>query len=315
MATEQISCAPDDGINESSNEDLVAVFEAEGLTDLLVLDGATSVADTNYLDARQGDVAWFVQAFAAELGKTLDAARSQADSVHLASAAVQRAYRDRTAGQAVPLYAHPLAALTWIRIRQGAEGLAVSLYCLGDCKTFALDAQGTVTDLDPYVNPFETVVQDAVAALAQEGVSDPDQRRVRLLPLLRARREAQHGARAPSVLCLAPQGPYQAREYALHLPSDTTIVAMSDGFNRLADAYGLYTQAELVRQCRGAGLASLMAQLRAFETARAAAALAVKNADDASAVMWTPDRANLLHSSKRPDRSGPPSARPTEETA
>jgi len=62
---------------------------------------------------------------------------------------------------------------------------------------------------------------------------------------------------------------------------------MTDGFYRLVDPYGLYDSAALARRCRSAGLAPLMDELRVFERARADAALAVKSADDASALLWT----------------------------
>ncbi len=290
MTIERISCAPGD----STNEDLVAVFETDGLLDLLVVDGATSVADRDYADMDGGDVAWFVQSFASELGKAIAAARSQADSLRLAIHAVRRRYIERTEGQEVPLYAQPLAALTWIRIRHLPDALDLSLYCLGDCKALAIDGAGAVTDLDPFENPFETVVQDAVSQLAAQGVIDPEERFRRLLPLLRERREEQHAAPAPAVLCLAPQGEFSAREIALRLAPDTAVLAMSDGFYRLADPYGLMSWDELARRCRVEGLASLMRELRAFETARAdGAALAAKNADDASAILWTPPASRL----------------------
>ena len=89
---------------------------------------------------------------------------------------------------------------------------------------------------------------------------------------------------------------------------------MTDGFHRLADTYGVYTQDDLVRRCRSAGLAGLVQELRAWEAARAGlhAPLAVKNADDASAVVWTPDGVDSNNPSIRP---GPASARATEEPA
>lgn len=293
MTIERISCAPGSGNTEGINEDLVAVFETDGVLDLLVLDGATSVADQDYVDARIGDVAWFVQAFAGQLGHAIDAARCQADSVRLAVQAVRRAYADRTAGRTVPLYAHPLAAMTWLRIHHGSGQTEVSLYCLGDCKAFAIDADGRVTDLDPYENPFETMVQDAVAQLNAQGVVDPVLRRQRLLPMLRARRETQHASPCPTVLCLAPQGEFGARATSVRLTPGAAVLAMSDGFYRLADPYGVMTRDELARRCRAEGLDRLMRELRAFETARAAgAALAVKNADDASAIMWIPPAPN-----------------------
>ena len=283
MTTEQISRAPDGGINE----DLIAVFESEGTTDLVVLDGATSVADADYVDREQGDVAWFVQAFAAELGKAIASGLGQGAAVRRAVDAVRQDYATRTGAEAVPLYAHPLAALTWIRIRQMDDHLALSLYCLGDCKAFAVDGAGAVRDLDPYVNPHEAVLRDAIAALGLEGVSDPAEKRARLLPMLRARRAFQHGAPAPVVLCLAPQGEFKAREYALRLEPQAAVLAMTDGYYRLVDSYGLYTMEEMAQRCKTGGLAALMDELRAFEAACASGSLALKNADDASALLWT----------------------------
>jgi hypothetical protein len=282
MTTEHISCAPDGGINE----DLVAVFETDGLSDLLVLDGATSVADANYIDRRQGDVAWFVRAFADAFGRVISPGITQAGAVRQAVDAVREAYRTQAGEQAIPLHAHPLAALTWIRIRHMGGHLALSVYCLGDCKSFAFDGAGAVLDLDPYVNPHEAVLQEAIAALDREGVTDPASKRARLLPMLRARREVQHGAPSPDVLCLAPQGEFKAREYTLRLPPDAAVLAMTDGFYRLVDSYGLYTIEELAQRCRTDGLPALLDELRAFENARASGTLAVKSADDASAVLW-----------------------------
>lgn len=284
MTTEHLSCSPDSGINE----DLVRVIEAHGWTDILVLDGATSVADADYADPSRGDVAWFAQSFADALEQAIGLEVPQAVAVRRASAAVRQAWLAATGGRAVPPYAQPLAAMTWLRIRVEDDHLAVSLYCLGDCKAFAVHADGTVADLDPYVNPYEDVLQEAMTALAQEDVTDPGQRRARLLPMLRARRESQHAAAAPDVLCLAPQGEFAAREHALRLPLDAAVLAMTDGFYRLVDPYGLTTLEDLGRRCRREGLAAPMRELRQFELARPAEGnMAVKRADDASAVIWT----------------------------
>ena len=284
MTTHHLSSAPGSG----TNEDLIRVFEGDGLTDLLVLDGATSVADANYVDQQQGDVAWFTHAFADALARAIGPGVTQAQGVQRAVAAVRQAYHQAAHGQTVPLYAQPLAAMTWIRIRRLSDHLALSLYCLGDCKAFAVHADGVVADLDPYVNPYEAVLQQTVAALTVDGEDDPALRRARLLPALRARRESQHGAAAPNVLCLPAQGEFDARELALRLPLDAAVLAMTDGFYRLVEPYGLITLEDLGRRCRQEGLTLLMRELRDFETARAAGStMAVKSADDASAVIWT----------------------------
>ena len=128
MTTEQISCAP----GSSINEDLIAVFANDDVTDLIVLDGATSVADTDYIDAQQGDVAWFVQAFAAALEAEIAPGVTQGAAVRQAIDAVRADFDARAGAGSIPLYAHPLAALSWIRVEQRENHLALSLCCLGD---------------------------------------------------------------------------------------------------------------------------------------------------------------------------------------
>lgn len=287
MTTEHLSCAPGGGINE----DLILVIEGDGLADIIVLDGATSVADANYVDESQGDVAWFTHAFADALARAIGPGSAQAQAVRRAIESVRHAYLLAAGEREVPLYAHPLAALTWIRIRQLDDRLALSLYCLGDCKTLIVHPDGAAVDLDPYVNPYEDVLQEAMAALTLQGVVEPGLRRQRLLPMLRARRASQHMAPAPNVLCLAPQGEFDAREYTLELPPGAAVLAMTDGFYRLVDPYGLYTPEELGRRCRQDGIEALMRELRQFELARSGrGTTAVKSADDASAVIWTAQR-------------------------
>jgi hypothetical protein len=62
---------------------------------------------------------------------------------------------------------------------------------------------------------------------------------------------------------------------------------MTDGFYRLVDPYRLHSDASLARACASDGLESMLARLRAHEhAAGAGTAMAVKQADDASAVAW-----------------------------
>ena len=273
--------------NGHGNEDHVAVFEQDGVTDIVVLDGASSVAQQNYIDSEIGDVAWFVRRFSAAFGRTLTGRGSQEQVVRAALDEVRAEFHARTIGVAVPVYAWPIAAMTWIRIMPGRGASELILYCLGDCKTLLLRPDGGVQDLDPYVNPQEALVQEAVAALAREGVLDPAARRERLLPMLRRRREEQNTASHPPGLCLEPAGPFAARRHALRAEPGSMLLAMSDGFYRLAEPYALYTDAGLARACARDGLETLLAELRAHErTGGAGTGLAVKQADDASAVAW-----------------------------
>ncbi|WP_020654110.1 SpoIIE family protein phosphatase [Massilia niastensis] len=284
MGVQSISSGADSG----RNEDLVAVFETGNRTDLLVIDGASSVADRDYIDEQRGDVVWFVHAFASALAATLDSQRTQHDSVRLALAALQEEWAACLGGQTMPVHAWPIAALSWVRIVRHGDAQRAELYSLGDCKTLLRAANGLTTDIDPYVNPQESVLQAEIEKLQARGVTDAMTRRAHLLPMLRTRREFQNTTLAPFVLCLRPHGPLDARTARFDLAPGTALLMMTDGFYRLVDTYGLYGVDELADACVRLGPARLLAQLRAHEAAHlGAAALAVKRADDASAVVWT----------------------------
>jgi hypothetical protein len=268
------------------NEDHVAVFEQDRMADIVVLDGATSVAQQDYVAPDGGDVAWFVHRFGSAFGQALAGRGSQEQMVRTAVDAVRADFEDRTAGLAVPVYAWPVAAMTWIRIMPLGEVAELIVYCLGDCRTLLLRADGSVRDLDPWVNPQEAVLQEAIAGLVREGVADPAARRERLLPMMRRRREEQNMAPAPQILCLAPRGPFAARRYAVRVERGATLLVMTDGFYRLVEPYRLYKDAGLLQACADGRLEALMGELREYERASGGAGLAVKQADDASAVVW-----------------------------
>ena len=270
-----------------NNEDLVAVHENGNVTDIFVLDGATSVAECNYVDNQQGDVTWFVRYFAAELGKIFAPDSSQESMVLRAAAATCSEWRDRTEGSPAPPYAWPIAALTWIRAIPGAEATVIHVYSLGDCKTLIREPDGTVRDLDPWTNPQEAILQREIAAMVAEGVTESAQRLARLMPLLRKRREEQNSALAPAVVCMSPGGPFSARKAVLQVKAGAVLLCMTDGFYRLVDPYDLYSPGQLIDACSLRGLAPLLLELRNVEGSSSTKGLTVKAADDASAVMWT----------------------------
>lgn len=267
------------------NEDLIATFEREGLTDLLILDGATSVADEDYVEPTAGDVVWFVRAFALALGSAIEPDRSQEDSVVRAIEQVRTEYDRRTGDITVPSYAWPIAALTWVRIRHEGGRARLEVWCVGDCKTLLRMPGGRVEDIDPYDNPFEAQLLQRVRELALQGGDDPATRLQRLMPVLRERRAFQNSTHAPGSLCLYPGGGFDARRYSVDLEPGTMLLMMTDGFYRLVDTYGLYDDAGLAEACRERGIAALMQELRAYEQS-GAASFAIKRADDASAIAW-----------------------------
>ncbi|MEM8513521.1 hypothetical protein RCH14_002857 [Massilia sp. MP_M2] len=274
--------------DSTQNDDRIVVFTSTNRTDIIVIDGATSVAHRNYIDDNQGDVAWFVHAFTDAVEKALTPERSQEDCVWLAIAAVRAQFRHAAADRDIPLHAWPIAAMTWLRLSEQEGAVQAALYSLGDCKTLLHTISAGCIDLDPFVNPQEAVLKDAIAALTNDGVDDPACRRERMLPMLRARREFQNTTPAPGVLCLEPRGPFQARTRNTTLAHDASLLVMTDGFYRLVDTYSIYTDTTLMEACLDRGLAAQLDELRKFEsTGVSTGAASVKPADDASAVLWT----------------------------
>lgn len=275
------------GAKPDRNEDWTGAFRSAAATELLVIDGATSVAERDYIDPREGDVVWFVSRFAAALGADMDTGRGQQEAVHAAVEQVRREFLARCAAQQVPLYAWPIAALSWVRVREHGAGYRLELYCLGDCKLLLRRPGGEVLDLDPFVNPQEAILRAAIEKLAQEGVRDAADRQARLMPMLRARREFQNTVARPNSLCLQPNGAFGARTSTFEAPAGSALLALTDGLYRLVDTYGLHTPESLFALCLEHGLPAAMAQLRDYEAAnRAAGPAVVKRADDASALLW-----------------------------
>ena len=74
----------------------------------------------------------------------------------------------------------------------------------------------------------------------------------------------------------------------VELAHDASVLVMTDGFYRLVDLYGLYTDAALVEACIAHGLKAQLDKLRNYEaTSARTAERAVKASDDASAAIWT----------------------------
>jgi len=269
------------------NDDHVAVFTHAGATDILVIDGGTSVAERDYLDPVQGDVAWFVHAFTAALEQELRPGRSQQDCVHAAVDSVRATFEDMTDRASMPLHAWPIAALSWVRISERDSAQCATLYSLGDCKSLLRALTGACIDLDPFVNPQDAVLQAEIAKLRTAGLTDPVERRQRMLPMLRARREFQNTQPAPAVLCLHPNGAFDARFRSIDLEPGASLLIMTDGFYRLVDPYGRYTDSGLADACIERGLPSMLDELRTYEAVvGGTGARAVKAADEAAAARW-----------------------------
>jgi hypothetical protein len=282
------------GAKAHHKEDWAGSFRTPKSLDLVMIDGGTSVADRDYIDPVNGDVVWFVSRFTSALGAAIDAGLDQEAAAHAAVDAAYREFCELGSGHEVPLYAWPIAAMTWVRARKTDKGYQLALYCLGDCKALMRTPDGEVHDLDPFVNPQEAILRAEIARLLADGVADAATRQARLLPMLRARREFQNSVSGTNSLCLRPNGPFGARKIAVDAPGGAAVLCMTDGFYRLVDTYGLHTPESLFTLCVEDGLQAALDELRRYEAAaQAGATTTVKRADDASAILWSPENTLL----------------------
>jgi len=273
------------GLGAADNDDCAGfALTAAGLY-AWVIDGATSVAERDWLGAGRGDVAWYSNA----LSEALRAAAADGLAPRALHAAAVRAlasdYRGRleAARATPPLHARPMAALTLLRV---AEGRA-ELFHLGDCAAFAL-AGGGVRRL--------SAAEKRDTAVESRGRIEAVQRTVGFapkaiwedrLPALRRERDAQLSQPVLNVSTPDVTASFGGHEASLDLAGATALVLMSDGYERFAETYDLGDAATMIRRTVAEGPERLLAELRGFEAADADCRRAprLKPSDDATCLV------------------------------
>lgn len=270
----------------ASNEDVIA-YKSDGQTlDIWVIDGATSVADREFLGLEISDPAWFAQSVSSSFKNHTAAGILPPAAVSASIKEVTSLYEQKTPNQEIPLYAKPLAAMLWIRVRRESGQTALDLWSLGDCRMLAQSQSTPSLLLFPAMTRGDVAPHAAPALSAETGPEARNRTGVLLSHALSERkiREAKHTDPTTARLGFHPDSILYATKHAAKLTGPCTIVAMSDGFYRLVDEYGLYSDTTLLDACRSKGLQALVAELRAYEASRDMSQ-AVKKSDDATAIV------------------------------
>lgn len=163
--------------------------------------------------------------------------------------------------------------------------LGLDVVELGDSRLFALGADGAVSTLGgaPKAADNET---EMVRAL----VAAPTEKPLEQEAVLEALRQSHAPRNKPGgwwAFGVDPACADHARFHQLTIARPGYVLLMTDGFAALADRYGLYDPAGLIKAAREIGLSRLAEELRAFETADATGAShpRFKKSDDATAVL------------------------------
>ena len=254
------------GLGAADNDDCAGFAEKPAGLYAWVIDGATSIAERDYLGAGRGDVAWYANALSARLAAGTEGGLPLAELHAAAARDVAEDYGDlgRLLVKPPPAYAQPMAALTMLRL----AGDRAELYQLGDCPAFALASVGgvrrvTIGEESETSDESRTRVMAAQRAVGFAPKAVWTDR----LPSLRKRREAQLAQRPLQVSTPAPDLTFGGYSTSFDLAGVEAILLMSDGFERFAVKYALGDEAAMARRAVEEGPAPLMAQLRAVEQA------------------------------------------------
>jgi len=253
-----------------------------------VIDGATDLHDAP-LSGAASDAAWLAHRlnadlFAADINPcTEDTSRAVLRGASQdAGAAFKRFTQTRTPDP----WTSPLASV--LMIAETEDGL--SGIDLGDCRAFALDADGAAQSRGGPDGASDREAQFA-ARMAKQA-SDPPAggalyRTPAALEALRKVRVQQIEAASPNVFGLNPACADNARAWTIKLSRPAHILLCTDGLSALVDRYAVHDAASLVRAALDKGLHALCQELRAIETQDASGAQhpRFKRSDDATGIL------------------------------
>lgn len=243
-----------------------------------VIDGATDFSDKP-VTKTASDASWVAQVASTSLSSwTYGDLR---EAVRGASETAANAFSYLTRGQDVERWQLPVASLLMLTENGRGEIEGIDL---GDCRVFALGADGAVQTAGGAPGGVDDEVSFAAAA-PDEG--KPLLQRTAALEIMRKHRAALNQDGGGWTFGLQPACADHARTWTLSLKRPAHVLLMTDGFSALADRYRIYEPAALVRAAASAGLQELGRELRAFETADAGGARhpRFKTSDDATAIL------------------------------
>ena len=243
-----------------------------------VIDGATDLHDAPLTKAAS-DAAWIAHYLSTSLHSgALDDMRA---AVRRASEGAAEAFAHLARGQSVEGWQSPIASL--LMVTEDASGALRGLD-IGDCRAFALDAEGAAHQAGGIEDGAD---HESQLAAKQTDAHKPLLRRTETIEMLRRLRASQNGGGNSWTFCLDPACADQARAWELRLARPAHVLLCTDGFSALVDRYAAYDPGSLVKAALERGLQELGRNLRAIEAADSAGAKhpRFKRSDDATALL------------------------------
>lgn len=232
-----------------------------------VVDGATGLS-TRRFTSDESDARWFARAVSAALARRADDLSLQpAEVLAAAIEEVAAAFRELAADGFVALEA-PSASVAFVRV----HGERLEYAVLGDCAVLARTPEpGAPLHVvrDARVAELERPILARLAELRRAGVSDLDELRAELIPLVLAMRALMNRPEGYWVMGLDPAAAAHALTGELDAREGMPIVLASDGFTRLFETYDACTAEDFHERAVAEGFDALYRSLRDIERADA----------------------------------------------
>lgn len=248
----------DPGSSSRQNEDEVGWNASVAF----VIDGATGLGGEALLGTGS-DAAWLAGFARRTFERDIDATVSIAAVVRALNEHVAWQVAEAAAGATVEAWALPTASFQLVRL----EGPNLIAYGLGDCRLFLSGADGALFETNEAFSEAETraarrAVAEAGGLAAWRSLAEAPAVR-EALRQSRARHNQPGGA--VWTLGCAPEAADHLTVQRLAPALPARGLLCSDGFSAIADKYGRYDGATLIRAASDRGLAALMAELRRIE--------------------------------------------------
>lgn len=249
-----------------------------------VIDGATDVLDSPLTNA-PSDASWIAR----HLDDAL-AAHARAPSCTL-EALPQRLAADTAQAFAqvarrppVARYEHPSAAALIVQSVPGG----ITCLSISDC-SLLISQQGTVRRFGVAEHEAaDAGLASAIASHRAANATNPAETLLqRMRPSLQDMRSRMNCVNGYGVLSITPTPTSFVKHANIPLAPGAQLLLASDGFMRLVDVFHRYDAAALMREIAARGLKSMLAELRAVESADRDGAThpRIKTSDDASAIL------------------------------
>jgi Protein phosphatase 2C len=249
-----------------------------------VIDGATDCVPQRYLPG-ESDAAWLAEKFHSQL---LDHAKDAEGTLPELLAGITASVRqdfDKEHIRKLPGRGHqPSAAALIARLRNGTLEVAG----LGDCELFAAQpgSRASLHGVDRSRLGDRAAIERIQAAMKRHGLDWHSARaKVKQTGTMGRRMMNEPGGYGVLSIDMAP--PDLIRQEAIPLESGARLLFATDGFTRLYEVFGAYSEETLLDAAFEKGLATLIFELRALEAKDESCERAprVKARDDATAIL------------------------------